>query len=119
MKRKLVIFNLLIFMLGLCSCAFWSKDLSMDEKYLVALDFYNSNLEMYLDAYDNASPEAQKKWKADIDPLFKKGNIILDSWKLFLGTSEAEKREILWNEVRAQLMSAMMQYELITIKEGE
>lgn len=69
--------------------------LSDDKTYVVARDQFNTQVSTYLDAYDQADPETQARWKAEIDPQIRSVDLAFKAWNQSLtsGTATAEQRE--------------------------
>lgn len=80
MKVKFVL--TLFAILFIISCAYL-KDAGW-KGYVAATDELATLAESYQSSYEMASPEAQIKWKRDIDPLFIEADKILNDWKFAL-----------------------------------
>ena len=90
---------------------------TMEQRYLSSLKFFNQNVQMYLDAYDKATPEVQKKWKTNIDPIIEKASTTLDLWGTAIGTDTAETKEQAWNIMKDQFIRMLISFEIIKIGE--
>ena len=93
-----------------------TMNLTPSAQYYSALKTWNDNLDTYLAAYDMASPETQKKWKATIDPLILAANKALDTWRISIGTSDAAVKHEIWLNAQKQAMLLLTQSGIIKIE---
>lgn len=85
---------ILILLIALTGCAAW-QDAPPHSKYLVALEWYNDNLEQYLE-----SGVVNDK----MDQVFIRGSLALDLWKAALeGNGDVLRQEEMWLEIQKQL----------------
>jgi hypothetical protein len=84
--KRIAVIAILMLVLGF-GCAGMQID-TPGKAYLAARDEFNSMLSQYLLHYNGGTPEQQAKWKAEIDPQFEKGNVVLDAWSTALKMKE-------------------------------
>jgi len=119
-KSYFFIFALLFIFTGLSSCislrAAFHKDLTMEQRYYLANKDFNDNLQDYLAIYRMADSETKEKWKAEIDPIFKRGKQALDVWGLGIGTTNAIEAEGIWMSIKNNLLAALFEYGVLMIE---
>lgn len=111
MKRKSIILLLAVLYL-VVGCSMFqvagekdSPELKRDKEYLAARKEFALTLQDYNDHYAVAPVLTQQKWKAEIDPVFKKVDKALDSWKLAIDKGfDPASQEQLYLKLKSELL---------------
>jgi len=82
--------------------------------YSQMLQWYTQSAETYNVHYQVADAETKVKWKADIDPIFKKIKMALDTWKVTL--SDGGMGDDSFEQIK-HLKSALLAYGLTFLEE--
>lgn len=113
-KNLAVLIVIALALTGCNGCAGWQIDTN-EKIYLTARDEFNSMLGQYLLHYKSGTPEQQEKWKAQIDPQFEKGSVMLDAWS----TALKMKADPSAHEQEFLVLKNMLIDMLVTVKEAE
>ena len=89
--KRFILLPLLLLLFS--SCAFLNAKYDAQKTYAVAVESFTTLLRIYNDFYDRTTPEMQAKCKAEIDPLFRKADKVLQAWGTALEFSDREE----WN----------------------
>lgn len=124
MKRICIVFPLLIIFLAMAGCGLIPiageedpPELIRDKEYMTARKEFALTLQMYNDYYARADDATKAKWKKNIDPLFKKADKALDSWKMAIDQGfTPDSQEQLYLTLKSDLLLALV--EVFGVKEN-
>ena len=108
--QRVRVFVALLLVFTVAGCVMFRPELTSKQEYLVALEWYNDNLEQYLEAYRAAPPATQAEWDTKIKPLFLHANEVLDEWYTGVTTG------IDWASIQRRILTALITHAVI-IKE--
>ena len=111
MKRKACMMFMVLMAVSLFGCTHLNLNLTPEAKYLTALEWYNTNLELYLTHYRGQTPEVKAEWAEKYHPIFRAGDIALATYRVGLPQGEAK-----WMEAKREILATLLALEIVEVQ---
>ena len=84
--------------------------------YVAVAQEYVSLSKAYNDSYDRAPFNTQTKWYAEIDPAFNACDVALDIWRDSIGTPDAGKNRLIYQQALRELIVLLTKYGIVEVR---